>query len=70
MNHCNKYILVSLLCLSIQQISYSQKYIYPVDIPPALSANFGELRGNHFHSGIDFKTQQVQNKPIIAIEDG
>ncbi|HBL33230.1 MAG TPA: M23 family peptidase [Porphyromonadaceae bacterium] len=70
MNHCNKYILVSLLCLSIQQISYSQKYIYPVDIPPALSANFGELRGNHFHSGIDFKTQQVQNKLIIAIEDG
>jgi len=50
--------------------SYSQQYRYPVTIAPALSGNFGELRSNHFHSGIDFKTQQVINKPIIAIEDG
>ncbi len=35
-----------------------------------LSANYGELRGNHFHSGIDIKTQGVINKPIRAIADG
>lgn len=50
--------------------SYSQQYRNPVTIPPALSANFGELRSNHFHSGVDFKTQQVVNKPVVAIEDG
>ncbi|WP_352423577.1 M23 family metallopeptidase [Proteiniphilum sp.] len=51
-------------------LSYSQQYRNPVTISPALSANFGELRNNHFHSGIDFKTQQVVDKPIVAIEDG
>lgn len=51
-------------------LSYSQQYRNPVTISPALSGNFGELRNNHFHSGIDFKTQQVVDKPIIAIEDG
>lgn len=51
-------------------LSYSQQYTSPVTIPPALSGNFGELRSNHFHSGIDYKTQQVVNKPIVAIEDG
>lgn len=50
--------------------AYPQTYTSPLDIPPALSANFGELRGNHFHSGIDFKTQQVVNKPVVAIADG
>ncbi|HBC37524.1 MAG TPA: M23 family peptidase, partial [Porphyromonadaceae bacterium] len=51
--------------------AYTQHpYTNPLDIPPALSANFGELRSNHFHSGIDFKTQQTVNKPVVAIEDG
>lgn len=49
---------------------YSQQYSNPLPISPALSANFGELRSNHFHSGIDFKTQQAVNKPVLAIEDG
>ncbi|MDO5523057.1 MAG: M23 family metallopeptidase [Bacteroidia bacterium] len=51
-------------------LAFSQQYTSPVNIPVALSGNFGELRSNHFHSGIDYKTQQVENKPIIAIEDG
>jgi murein DD-endopeptidase MepM/ murein hydrolase activator NlpD len=41
-----------------------------LDIPLILSANFGELRPNHFHSGVDFKTQGVINKPVYSIEDG
>jgi hypothetical protein len=36
----------------------------------ALSGNFGELRANNFHAGIDFRTQQTVNKPIVAIADG
>ena len=31
--------------------------ISPLKIPLLMSANFGELRPNHFHSGIDLKTQ-------------
>lgn len=35
-----------------------------------LSANFGELRPNHFHNGLDIKTQGVTGKPIHCIADG
>lgn len=42
----------------------------PMDIPIILSGNFGELRSNHFHSGIDIKTQQRQGLPVYAIGDG
>lgn len=62
--------ILFIIFLFISFVSFSQQYRHPVDIPPALSGNFGELRSNHFHSGIDYKTQQVVNKPIIAIEDG
>ena len=42
----------------------------PFDFPLYLSGNFGELRSNHFHGGLDFKTQQVSGKPLLAIADG
>ncbi len=63
-------LLSCTLLFALSQPSLSQLYPYPVTVPPALSGNFGELRSNHFHSGIDFKTQQVVNKPIVSIEDG
>lgn len=42
----------------------------PLDIPAVLSGNFGELRSNHFHSGIDFKTQGRTGFDIHSAEDG
>ena len=42
----------------------------PLDIPLVLSGTFGELRSNHFHGGIDIKTQQRQGLPVYAIADG
>lgn len=42
----------------------------PLDIPLVLSGNFGELRTDHFHSGIDFKTQGVSGHKVFAIESG
>ena len=35
-----------------------------------LSGNFGELRPNHFHMGLDCRTERVQNKQVIAAADG
>jgi hypothetical protein len=45
-------------------------FIYPVDAKIALAANFGELRANHYHMGLDCKTDQVQNRPVKAAADG
>ena len=42
----------------------------PLDIPLYLSGNFGELRSDHFHSGLDFKTQGVTGKKVYSIEVG
>lgn len=48
----------------------AQEWRNPFDYPILLSGNFGELRTNHFHAGIDFKTQGIVGKPIHAVADG
>ena len=45
-------------------------FISPVKIPLLLSANFGELRIDHFHSGLDIKTQGVTGKEVVATASG
>jgi len=42
----------------------------PLSIPISLSANFGELRSNHYHMGLDIRTQQRVNLPVHAAADG
>ena len=44
---------------------------FPLGFSPILlSGTFGELRNNHFHSGVDVKTGGEQGKKIFAIGDG
>jgi len=51
--------------------NYPKGYFqWPVDAKIALAANFGELRLNHYHMGLDCKTDQVQNKRVFAAADG
>lgn len=52
--------------------AHAQKgyYTSPVKIPMFLSASFAELRTNHFHSGIDIKTQGVTGIPVLSVADG
>ncbi len=45
-------------------------YVSPVHIEVLLSGNFGEPRPNHFHGGIDIKTQQEEGKGVYAVADG
>jgi len=50
---------------------YPQNYfIRPLDLPPIISGNFGEIRSNHFHSGLDFKTNKREGFPVYASADG
>lgn len=42
----------------------------PFDFPITFSGNFGEIRANHFHGGLDFKTDGVSGKPVRALADG
>lgn len=42
----------------------------PLKIPLVLAGNFGELRSNHFHTGLDFKTNRKEGYKIYSIADG
>jgi len=50
---------------------YPQGYFAnPLNIPMSLSANFGELRPNHWHMGLDIRTNKKENYPVFASADG
>lgn len=51
--------------------NYPQGYfIWPVQAAKGLVANFGELRPNHYHMGLDCRTDQHENAPVLAAADG
>lgn len=57
--------------VSVAQKNYPQDYFSsPLTFPLYLSGTFGELRGNHFHSGIDIKTQGREGLPVLAAANG
>jgi hypothetical protein len=60
-------LLVMPVLATAQAVDY---YRSPLDIPIYLSANFGEIRTNRFHTGVDIKTQGVVGKPVRAAADG
>ena len=55
----------------LAQSDYPQDYFRPpLDIPMILSGTFGELRPNHFHAGLDIKTQQREGLKVYAVAEG
>tara|TARA_B100001142_G_scaffold301946_1_gene328040 strand:+ start:2872 stop:4572 length:1701 start_codon:yes stop_codon:yes gene_type:complete len=64
-----KYFFFSIILLTHLNI-FGQDYTDPFEFRMLLSGTFGELRGNHFHAGIDIKTQGVEGQKVKAIYDG
>ncbi|MBL4745468.1 MAG: M23 family metallopeptidase [Flavobacteriaceae bacterium] len=74
MNYKN---IIPLILFTISMFYGKSQQIYPTDyfqkplnIPLVLSGNFGELRTNHFHAGLDFKTQQKEGFEVLAAAEG
>jgi hypothetical protein len=64
-------LLVSGLIKAGAQTPYPKGYFRnPLNIPISLSGNFGELRPNHYHMGIDIKTLAKENQPVYAAAEG
>ncbi|MGD1848904.1 MAG: M23 family metallopeptidase [Salibacteraceae bacterium] len=65
-----------LVALSMQANAFSAPtypkdyFSTPLDIPLYLAGNFGELRTNHFHAGLDIKTQGKEGLPVFAAAEG
>jgi hypothetical protein len=62
--------LVIFTCSTHLWGQHTPAYHPPLNIPLILAGNFGELRPNHFHMGLDFKTQGKEGLDLHAIEDG
>ena len=58
------------ILLLLSTLCSAQKYVSPMSIRSILSASFGELRANHFHSGIDIRTDGVCGVKVFSVSDG
>lgn len=67
-----KFFVFLLLCNPVLAQSELPQHYFdnPLDIPLVLSGTFGELRSNHFHSGLDIKTQHRQGLNVLASAKG
>lgn len=65
-------IIRILICwIAVLQQAQGQVYFsYPLNISPKLNANFGEMRPNHFHMGLDLSTDSRENLPVYAPASG
>ena len=53
------------------QNTYPTSYFdNPLEIPLILAGTFGELRPNHFHAGLDIKTEQREGLKVCASAEG
>ena len=59
-----------LLFYSASFTQTNNKWISPVDFPIKLSGTFGEFRNNHFHAGLDIKTQGKEGVKIRSSNSG
>lgn len=74
-----KYLFLS-VCLLLGGAVYGQLYKkpdyeqgyfrWPTLLKPDIVANMGELRPNHWHMGLDVRTNQVVNQRVVAAADG
>lgn len=65
------YKLLPLLCLVASVAHGQQNYSFPLrDVQGLYSASYGELRRNHFHSGVDIRTDAKEGKEVVAVADG
>ena len=68
-----KFLLLFVLKVSVwtQIITVDSTWHLPIGTSvPELSAGFGDIRPNHFHMGLDFRTNGQEGIPLYAISDG
>tara|TARA_R110002049_G_scaffold125972_2_gene281608 strand:+ start:2052 stop:3794 length:1743 start_codon:yes stop_codon:yes gene_type:complete len=65
------FLIAFSLISKAQDKNYPKDYFAaPMDIPLFMSGNYGEIRSNHFHGGVDLKTQGREGIQIKAAAEG
>ncbi len=62
------FLLTLPLCYYSQYNGFG--FLYPLDRSSVITGNYGEIRPNHFHAGLDFSTDAVANLPIKSVSEG
>jgi len=61
--------LSPLICAASDSTSVIS-HVKPLDLPLSLASSYGELRHDHFHGGLDFRTGGKVGDPIHSIKEG
>lgn len=65
------FVICIISAIITQAQNYPQNYFRnPLNIPMQLAANFGAVRTNHFHMGLDLRTNSQENLSVVAAADG
>ena len=80
LNKFIKFCISILICINVQATLHAQPFLnipkgyftFPImpGQPNYLAGNFGELRSNHFHCGLDIKTNYTTGLPVYSAADG
>jgi len=54
----------------ILNAQFENKWVAPLEIPIQLSGTFGEFRNNHFHAGLDIRTQGREGLKVKSVQSG
>ncbi|MBI9064174.1 MAG: M23 family metallopeptidase [Marinilabiliaceae bacterium] len=70
-----RFCIAALVCFLVVNNGQAQKFIpnewvFPLKIKPSVSGSFGELRSNHFHSGIDLSTHGKTGYRVYSSDKG
>ena len=49
---------------------YTSDEPQPLNLPVQIAGNFGEIRSDHWHMGVDLRTNGKENVPVLAVADG
>lgn len=63
-------VVVVILAIGFVRDKFDKRFINPLHTELQLAANFGEVRPDHFHMGVDIRTNGKENLPVYVIDDG
>jgi len=63
-------LILNAFTINIHSQTYNKEFIFPLDNHASVSGSFGELRSNHFHSGVDIGTNGKTGFPVKCMAEG
>ncbi len=63
------FLFVCIIAISFTN-AQEPNFYFPLKLKPEMAGSFCELRSDHFHGGVDYRTNQKEGYSLYAMEDG